>query len=200
MISVVITTYGADEWKDLAWSRAYPSAAPQADEVVVHHEPDLEIGPSRNAAAQQAKGEWLIFLDADDELEDGYVQAMRDALDGKEKMTLFQPAVRYIRKGGPMKNPILMPPKDLTVDNYLVIGTMIHKDAFQAAGGFSDYPHGFEDWSLWAKAWKAGCVIQQVPFATYRAYINPQSKHRQMWKRRKEQVANHIRIQRELFG
>ncbi len=199
-ISVIITTYGKSEWEEMAIVRALPSTVDQgADQVVLHHERDLAIGPARNKAAERATGEYFIFLDADDELEPGYVAAMREAAMDRAQPTLYQPAVRYIRKGGAMANPILVPTKDLRTDNYLVIGTMCPADVFMAVGGFSDYPHGFEDWSCWAKCWKAGCEIVSVSHATYRAYINPQSEHRKMWRDRNYQVQTHMRVQAELF-
>jgi glycosyltransferase involved in cell wall biosynthesis len=201
-ITICITTYGDDGWQELAWSRAYPSTIDQgADEVIVRHHPDLSIGPARNKTASEATGDYLIHLDADDELESGYVEAMRSTTTTRltsAAMTLFQPAVRYIRKGQ-MANPILIPQKDLRHDNYLVVGTMIARDLFEQVGGFEDYPHGFEDWSVWAKAWKAGATVTQVPRAIYNAHINPKSKHRTMWRDRKSQVAMHLRVQAELF-
>ena len=48
MISVIITTYGDDEWRELAWTRADPSALDQgANDIVVHHAQGLNIGPAR---------------------------------------------------------------------------------------------------------------------------------------------------------
>ena len=201
MISIVITTYGEEYWRELASERAYPSAqAQESAEVVLHHAPDLSIGPARNEAAKRATREWLLFLDADDELEPGYVSAMENAVlsTPRANRTLFQPSVRYVRKGR-VPDPMLAPQKDLRTDNFLVIGTLVHCSLFKKAGGFSDYPHGFEDWSLWAKCWKHGAKIVPVPAAVYRAFINPSSQHRQGWRNRKWQVETHLRVQAELF-
>jgi hypothetical protein len=70
---------------------------------------------------------------------------------------------------------------------------------FLEVGGFGPYPHGFEDWSLWAKAWKSGCRIVKVPKAVYIAYWNAESKHRLQWKDRRWQVEQHMRVRRDLF-
>ena len=204
MISIVITTYGEDEWATTAQQCAYPSALkqlPHAYEVITHHEPDLTIGPARNKAAELATGEWLCFLDADDELEDSYLRHMTDAIcvEGRPEPALLQPSVCYVRKGH--KGPVtLNPQKDLTVDNYLIIGTVLRRELFNEVGGFNDYPHGFEDWSLWAKAWKAGAGIIKVPDAVYRYFYNPRSKHKQGWRDRKCQVETHQRVAKEIFG
>lgn len=201
MISVVITTYGEDHWRDLAWSRAYPSALDQgAEEIIVHHEPDLPIGPARNAAGLLASGEYLCHLDADDELAPGYLDAMETAIQSAETplTTLFYPTVRYIRKNR-AQSDLLRPIGDLRHDNFMVIGTVVGRELFQSVGGFSNYGHGYEDWSAWAKCWKAGATVTAVPQAVYVAYINPQSQHRIRWRNRTEQVAEHLRVQAELF-
>lgn len=201
MISVVITTYGEEYWRELAAQRAYPSAkAQEPAQIVLHHAPDLAIGPARNKAAQRASQPWLLFLDADDELEPGYIKTMQAAVNTTPRAAnkLFQPSVRYVRKHRP-QSATLIPQKDLRHDNYLVIGTLVSAQMFRNVGGFSDYPHGFEDWSLWAKCWKAGATVVPVPGAVYVAHINARSKHRLMWRDRKTQVATHLRVQAELF-
>jgi len=200
-ISIVITTYGDERWKELSWSRAYPSTLEQgALEVIVHHEPDLPIGPARNAAGLLASGDYLCHLDADDELAPGYIAAMQQAIDraADPSMALFYPTVRYMRKNRAQAD-LLRPIGDLRHDNFMVIGTAVERRLFQSVGGFSNYDHGYEDWSAWAKCWKAGASVIPVPQAVYIAHINPQSAHRVRWRNRKEQVAGHMRVQAELF-
>lgn len=205
MISIVITSYGEETWRSLAWERAYPSAIAQDNgtekfEVIVHHSELETIGPARNEAAAKAEGKWLIFLDADDELEPRYVHEMSIAAAKTSGDVLMQPAVRYLRKGGRSgTRPVIIPDRNLRHDNYLVIGTMLRRELFQRVEGFNDYHHGFEDWSLWAKCWKLGAQVVPVPRAIYCAHYNPQSKHRLLWRDRREQVKLHERIEKELF-
>lgn len=198
----MITTYGEDSWRDLAWSRAYPSVVDQAEEVIVHHEPNLAIGPARNAAGKRATGQWLCHLDADDELAPDYIELMEAAIaehaGKKGTLYLFQPSVQYVRKKTKAK-PVLIPEGDLRNDNFLVVGTVVNRNLLQSVGGFNDLPHGFEDWSAWAKCWKAGAQIVPVPEAVYIAYINLRSKHRTQWRNKKEQVETHMRVAAELF-
>jgi glycosyltransferase involved in cell wall biosynthesis len=201
VISIVITTYGDEAWRELAWSRAYPSALDQgAQEIIVHHEPNMQIGPARNAAGLLASGEYLCHLDADDELAPGYIDAMEAAirLVPDPSMTLLYPTVRYMRKNRAQAD-LLRPIGDLRHDNFMVIGTVVPAQLFRSVGGFSNYGHGFEDWSAWAKCWRAGAEIVAVPSAVYVAHVNPQSQHRVRWRNRREQVAEHMRVQAELF-
>lgn len=200
--SIIIATYGEDEWAKLALDRAAPSALIQEAQVIIMHEPGLSIAQVRNKAADKAIGDWLCFLDADDELGAGYLGAMERALEQErgvdEAPLLLTPAVSYVHKGRP-RPPMFHPIGDFRDDNYIVVGTLVQRDLFFKVGGFGDYPHGFEDWSLWAKCWKAGARVVQVKRAIYYAHVNSKSKHRQGWKDRNWQVATHQRVRSELF-
>lgn len=200
-VSVLIPAYGFQEWQDLAWSRAFPSAREQTEDVHVFYDPEGSIASVRNELGQSAKGEWLCFLDADDELAPGYLDAMtRAAGQAGDGPVLLTPAVSYIRKERPSPPQFNDRGIPLSEDNWLVVGTLVRREQFLAVGGFSDYPHGFEDWSLWAKCWKAGAAIVKVPDAIYRAHVNPQSKHRQGWRDKRWQRETHLRVKAELFG
>jgi glycosyltransferase involved in cell wall biosynthesis len=199
-ITVVIATYGDSAWMDMAYERARLSADPQgAQEIILMHDPVGTRASSLNHAAAKAQDGWLVFLDADDELAPGYVGAMRRALEQHpDGRVLFTPAVQQIRKGRP-GDPIFFDRGiSLRDDNWLVIGTMIHRDLFWSVGGFDDYPHGFEDWALWSKCYRVGARVVKVKDAVYRYWHNPQSAHKQMWRDRRQQVATHVRIKAEL--
>lgn len=200
-ITVVIATYGEYEWAAMATSRALPSTEGQeADKVIVKYEREGTRTTSLNNGADNSTSDWLIFLDADDELAPGYVGAMRRAAeqhpDGDR--VLFTPAVQHIRKGRPGQPAFMDRGISLRDDNWLVVGTMIHRDLFNEVGGFPDYPHGFEDFALWSKCVRIGAEIVKVPDAVYRYFHNPQSKHKQGWRNHKWQVATHQRVVAEL--
>ncbi len=194
MITVVIATYGEKAWAELAMSRAYPSAVVQAEEILVGHDEDGDIASCRNETASHATGDWLVFLDADDELAPGYIDAMERAI---QPNCLLAPIVQKVVRGRKRK-PSYYRQVDLLKGNWLVIGTALERSLFEKIGGFVEYEHGFEDWALWFKCTKMGAEVVKVPDAIYRAYANPGSKHHQLWQNRALQAEMHYRVKEEL--
>lgn len=203
-IGIVIATYGAESWATLANERAWPSATGTADNAMMCHHPFGTRATSLNQGADVIGTDWLLFLDADDEFAPGYVGAMRRALeqhggDGTRNV-LFTPAVQHIRRGRPGPPSFFRLPKRATLrdHNWLVIGTMIHRDLFTEVGGFPGYPHGFEDFALWSKCHRIGAKVVKVPDAVYRYHHNPQSAHRAGWRDKRWQSETHLRVIAEL--
>lgn len=168
-LTILICAHGDASWRDLAYSRAYPSASEQA-RTRVHYEPDATLAEVRNRAAEDAETLWLCFLDADDELDYGYVDAMRRHAHGDY---LLAPAVKYINQKKATA-PACLPnePGDMRRVNRCVIGTLIQRSTFMQAGGFKEWPC-YEDWDLFLGAHMEGVPIVYVPDAVYKAHVSP---------------------------
>lgn len=171
-IAVCIGTFGSVEWALRAERRAAPSAERQTvrpQQVIHYHGADLRA--ARNGAAGRAKTEWLCFLDADDELDPGYIEAMSmAAMDAGD--ALLQPATLGVYPDGREDaHPVVIPGKPLLDGNFMVIGTLIRREQFDRLGGFGDWPI-YEDWDLWIRAWRDGARLVAVPDAIYRVYVN----------------------------
>lgn len=189
-ISVVIATYGDLSWEDLGHERAKPSAMQQNPEtlVCVHLEGGT-LAEARNLGASDAGGDWLCFLDADDELAPGYLDAMRAKMhewnlwrreDVRENPLLLSPSVQYVSPTGAESKPQLPNRhQQMTWLNHCVIGTLVPKALFRQVGGFSaDYPI-YEDWAMFLACVRAGAKIVDVPDAVYRAFERPDSRNQQ---------------------
>jgi GT2 family glycosyltransferase len=188
VISVLISTYGDGQWQ-LQAARARASVNGAA-EVIKWHDDDGTIATARNGAADQATGDWLCFLDADDQLDEHFIPWMERTIrrvDNAEQH-LFTPAVLQVRGRG-RQGPMFYPQCSLETGNWLIIGTLISKRLFDEIGGFREHPHGLEDWNLWRRAVRAGAEIIKVKRAVYIAHYNHHSKHHQIRRDRKAYVA-----------
>lgn len=175
-VTVCIGTFGDARWYDLARERAVPSALKQAPVVHAHRSTLVE---ARNAALASAESEWVIHLDADDELEPGYVDAMAVGT-----ADVRGPVARYVdgsrshvwqpRVAGHKHDCVA---DCLSAGNWLLVGAAVRTDLARKAGGWRDFSWS-EDWDLWVRCWLHGATFELIPDAIYRAYVRRDSRNR----------------------
>lgn len=168
-VTIVVATFGDPSWKTKAIERAIPSAAAQPHSAVVAMHGDT-LAQARNAGALAATTEWLCFLDADDELAEGYVEAMLAA--GGD---LRAPELHLIHPDGTVDVPDLVG-RDITVTNPCCIGTFVRRRMLLDVGGFWG-ERAWEDWSLFRRCWLAGATITHVADAVYRSFVDPAGRN-----------------------
>lgn len=176
-VSVVVGTFGAPEWRDLAYSRAIPSVP---ENVPVIHRHGQTLAQARNEGLALVDTEWVIHLDADDELSIGYIDFMAQGT-----ADVRGPVACYIREG--RGNHIWQPrvwghEHDCTAEclpdgNWLLIGSAVRTDLIRRAGGWRDWPV-YEDWDLFLRCHLLGASFELVRDAIYRAWVNPESRNR----------------------
>lgn len=176
-VHVVIASYGSVDWKLRGQLAAFSvSGQTEAPEwMTVHHVPGIQdLATIRNeAAARVPEAEWLIFLDADDKLHPDYVKHM---LSGSADVR--QPSTAGVHPDGRVEEPTLIPKRDLLTGNYIVVGAMVRKEAFDAVGGFRSLPI-YEDWDLWLRMEEQGYTFESIPEATYLVTVRAESRNNQ---------------------
>lgn len=176
-VTIAVCTFGDEEWQRLAERRAVPSAEAQGVPVVKVHGDTLH--GARNEALGRCDG-WIIYLDADDELGSGYVEAM---LAGEGDVRA--PSVQRVRRGRARRGTYM--PKVwghrhqcvgdcLPEGNWVTVGAMTSTHLLQDAGGWQD-EEIYEDWSLWLRCWRAGADIQACPAAVYRYWFSETTRN-----------------------
>jgi len=178
-VTVAVATFGEERWPQLARERAIPSAEALGVPVVHAHRATLHA--ARNAVLDDVQTEWVVHLDADDELEAGYVDAMAAGT-----ADVRAPAVRYVYSNGRADWP-RMPhvaghnhdcvAECLPHGNWLVIGAAVRVELARRVGGWRDFPWS-EDWDMWVRCYRAGATFEAVPKAIYRAHVRPDSRNR----------------------
>lgn len=193
-LTVAIATYGTPDWADLAQQRAAPSA--HALGLPIVHVHSRTLAAARNAALEQVPTEWVVHLDADDELEAGFAAPMAAAA-GDVRV----PAVRYIHPDGHAE-PVRMPQVAghthlcagacLPEGNWAVVGSVVRTDLVRQVGGWLNEPI-YEDWSLWLRCHLAGATFEPVPQAVYRAHRRPSSRNVALTIAQRRRAYHHIR-------
>lgn len=173
-VGVIIATFGSRmQWAAFA-RRALRSAHNQShppDHVRWVHGETLQ--EARNAGAAGCPTDWLIFLDADDELDPYYIESM---LAGTGDVR--QPATLGVYEDGTTDEyaSVIPPGRNLLERNHIVIGAMVRHELFDKVGGFDDYA-ALEDWALWIKCWLEGAEFGVCSDAIYRVHLRPDSRN-----------------------
>lgn len=190
-VAIVIATCGDYTWADLARRRALPSAlAQRPDQLVLHHEKAATVCQSRNNAAHAATTDWLIFLDADDELGPGYLKSLDLYLD--KPRLLLAPYVQYVLKSR-VTRPHIPNAGNWPNGNDAVTGTAISTHLFSKIGGWDHHYWPWSDWELWLRATKAGARRIHIPDAVYIAHDNPNSENHKL----QDPQALHAKVKRQ---
>lgn len=181
-VDVIIAAYGdREKWTPLA-ERAAASVGAQTvpARIIYQFDPDpvAILGRVRNLGALRSQADYLIFLDADDELDPGYIKAMTEEESRSDLGLMYWPSTIGVYEDGRTDDyPVLMEPRgSLLVHNWMVIGTMIPRWAFLEVGGFRDLPI-LEDWDLWIRLRLAGIIPAPCEEALYRVHVNPSSRN-----------------------
>lgn len=184
--SIVIATHGEWKWRELAWSRAWPSTKNQGAEVLIDYVRKATRAQVRNRLIKEASGDWIITLDADDELAPGYVDAMKKAYDRdpgqlRHDPFLLTPMVQYVRNGE-ADPPKFWPECDLAGGNWMVVGTAAPRELMLEVGGWRSFTgsgvlNEWDDWDMWIRCVAAGAEIVKVPDAVYVAHVRDSPHH-----------------------
>lgn len=176
--TVVVATFGDEIWQRLAHERAIPSAEALGVPVIPVHGETLH--GARNEGLELVTTEQVVFLDADDELEPGYLEAMATG-----SADLRAPAVRYVRTTDASSPRVprvaghthACVADCLTWGNWLVVGSLAPAALLRKIGGWRDFAWS-EDYDLWVRCWQAGATIEAIPRAIYRAHVRADSRNR----------------------
>ena len=150
-VNVVIGTFGRQDWWERGKNLSISTQECQGHRVI--HQHGNTLAEARNLGAAQADSEWLCFLDADDALEEDYLDTL---LAGSGD--LRAPRLFFVDYGTEPVEPFDLRERNMAIGNPCVIGTLIRKSMFEEVGGFKEW-RAYEDWAMWQRAWMLGAEI-----------------------------------------
>jgi len=141
------------------------------------YQPNGGPAAARNRGAQEAKGEWIAFLDADDAWLPWRISAGRELVSRNPSAALF--CGRRIDMNDDAREPAgpdfnktrIIPLREFARGNIVATSTVLmRKDAFFGAGGFDEAFRGPEDYDLWMRVAKRYPLVYiDVPLSRYRS-------------------------------
>jgi glycosyltransferase involved in cell wall biosynthesis len=146
---------------------------------------------ARNTGILEARGEFVVFLDADDYLWPDALQRLMEAAANTPEGAVFHGSSQMVDINGRPLAGVTKPPLPADVfhallkDNYFAIHALaIRRSALANVGLFDVHLELSEDWDLWLRLAAVGCRFVAVPeaVAVYRRYPGNSSRNYEaMW-------------------
>ncbi len=199
-VSVVVPAHDAETTVEAAIRSALAQTCPP-DEIVVVDDGSTDAtatvvrriggtvrlvsqpqgGPSaaRNAGVAASCGEWLAFLDADDEWHPEKLERQLRLAGGDVVLVATDWSRGAVRVPAPasVSTTVLPTSKILLLNRFQTSTVLLRRDAFNAAGGFDSSLDGVEDWDMWLRASRKGTVVKlDWPFVRYADVATSYSK------------------------
>lgn len=201
-LSIVIPCYNGEPWLDEALASVAAQTRGDWEAVVVDdgstdrsaaiarqwcgrdarvrlvQQANAGLPAARNAGARAATGDRLVFLDCDDLLEPGFLEAMAEALDDAPNMSGAACEQIVMRTDG--TRPVQPLPGGggwLAIDDILPCNgwaphaALVRRSLFEKLGGFDESLRSVEDWDFWLRALAVGdFVAVRRPLVLYRRH------------------------------
>lgn len=128
---------------------------------------------ARNYGLKHVKTKYVLFLDADDVLDQRYVEMGEKFLDAHPDYSIFAPYAESFENEHQIM-PITGFIPELLQRNTVHYTAMVKKSLLSAIGGYDELiPYtGFEDWDLWIRAYLSGAklYVEKTPLLKYRIH------------------------------
>lgn len=120
---------------------------------------------SRNRLLEEARGEWIAFLDSDDELHPSHLALRRQAIEAQPSIEMWLSPMRVV--GSPLVPCMQEHGRMIHVDRCIGVGMLlVRREALLAIGGFPDLGYA-EESGLLLRLQAAGISTGRLGARTY---------------------------------
>ncbi|NNC43964.1 MAG: glycosyltransferase, partial [Acidimicrobiia bacterium] len=118
----------------------------------IHHQKNAGLPAARNAGMRQARGEYVVPLDADDMLEPEFLKTLVGALDDDPSKGVAHCWTRLFGDLNQIWIPRPFNRYQMLLSNSLVGCAVVRTDVWKAVGGYDEHMTlGNEDWDFWLR-------------------------------------------------
>ena len=171
-IEVVVVDDGST---DTSWAEAKAFAATHTEVRVIHQE-NAGVSRARNHAIQEAQGEYILPVDADDKISADYIEQAVEAMTDEVRVVGCKAHFFGAKEGEwvlPEYSPELLARK-----NMIHISSLFRKADWQRAGGFCEEEIYREDWDWWLSMMELGGRYVRLDTVGLYYRVLPQSRRR----------------------
>ncbi|MBW1698264.1 MAG: glycosyltransferase [Deltaproteobacteria bacterium] len=130
----------------------------------VIHTPNRGLASARNTGIQEAKGEYILPLDADDRIGREYLEKAVRILDSDPAVGIVYCMAEFFgQKTGPWDLPDFSLERML-VDNLIFCSGFFRKSDWERVGGYDpNMMYGWEDWDFWLSIIELNRKVIRIP-------------------------------------
>lgn len=162
-IEIIIVNDGSDQ-KSTGFLKQLLKDYP---DVIYIEQNNHGVSSARNVGALKSKGDFLIFLDADDRLSPFYIEkTLCYLINNPTCKAVYSRIDLFDRQSGEWLLPDFIDFKDLLIANKIIICALHKKEDFLRINGFDTNLQFYEDWDYWIRLINGGCAkrIDEVLF------------------------------------
>lgn len=111
---------------------------------------NMGVSAARNNAIKEAKGEYILPLDADDKIAPEYIEKAVDILDSNPEFNVVYCDIQYFGDQNFIFEKPDYHPKILLLENFCTVTSLYKKSDWEKIGGYKkEMDIGWEDWEFW---------------------------------------------------
>lgn len=181
-----LTAQGTRDFEAIIVDDGSPDATAEEARALIAAYPDLTlrlieqpnqgVAVARNNAIAQARGRWIVALDSDDMLAEGFLAAVAEASAQNPNYNAVTGAYQeFGARASGWKLPAYRPER-LKERGNLLCCTAFHRELWEAVDGYDpSHPWGMPDWHFWLKCQTVGfrLLCLPVPMLRYRMHETP---------------------------
>ena len=122
-------------------------------------------GPSsaRNEAFRHSKGEYILPLDSDDMILDGYIRSCVNILTKNKGISPVYCDTHHVGQSQGVEKRPEWSKERLLQGPFIVNCSMFHRESFEKVNGYDEEMFGWEDYDMWIRMMKEGYVGKRIP-------------------------------------
>lgn len=145
----------------------------------VFHIENSGVAVARNKGIEEASGEYILPLDADDRIGRTYLEKTVEVLEQKKNVGIvYCHCELFGAVNGKWNMPSFSLPHQL-MDNLIFSAAMFRKADWKVARGYDPaLQYGWEDWDFWLSLLENGTQVFRLPDVLFYYRIRPNSRER----------------------
>lgn len=153
----------------------------QRPQTKILHTSNQGLAAARNNGIREAKGEYILPLDADDRIATTYVEKAVQVLDQNQEIGIvYCRAETFGAVQGPWRADEFSLGRML-LGNLIFCTALFRKPDWEKVGGYkSDMCHGWEDWDFWLSLLELNRRVYRIPEVLFQYHVKAESMAKSM--------------------